>query len=396
MSDPVEVGSIKPLADKIAEAGPVDLVPPARVADDAEDKPNDEADFGDDEETKTVVEESTVTEDRASPTPGTARTRTRTIKEDEDSATTSTVTSSSAEVSSSTKKSSSSSSSVASTSSEPTSTSTSTTEEEETTTSEVSTPAREPTTSIETRIKSTPRETPMETVAPTKLPGKHAEKEDGLGTGTTIGIALAAVVGVGILLVIIGGLLKWKQKRTVRKRTAGLANFTDINDFADSNTKKDPIDLANEKAARPYAPSNSTTIPVTPPYRPDIRQAQKRNSWVDNRGHPEEEASFGDYTVPPAAAIHGRGAVDMQPVYAPPRPNMPLPGMFGTPPSVGALDPTRAGVGYGNPGPSIPMRQDSFASRAAGGPVRNRHFPPAPGRSYSSENPYPYVPTGHH
>lgn len=194
-------------------------------------------------------------------------------------------------------------------------------------------------------------------------------------------------------MLLLGALLKWRQKRNVAKRTAGLANFADINDFADSTTKKNPIDLSNEKEAQRFSAPDTNAIPVTPPYRPEIRQAQKRNSWIDDRGLPDDP-SFGDYTVQPGPPVPSRAAEEYggQPAYGASRSGMPLPGMFDTPPGGGAFDPLRMENGYGHH--AVPERQDIFSNRAAA-PVRNRHFPPAPGRAFTSENPYPYMPTGH-
>lgn len=201
-------------------------------------------------------------------------------------------------------------------------------------------------------------------------------------------------------------MLKWRQKRNFRKRTAHLADHKDI--FGYQNDNNDVQSSNSKEASRDPEPSLNT-IPVTPPYRPEVRQAQKRNSWIDERGLPAG-VTYADFTVPRQQSDCDPGVVDpgLQPQYGAVRRNMPLPGgIFDQQHPGGAFDPMRMHSGYeqpfdpmrmnrGYPQDFGPVRQDSFSARAttAAPPPRNRHFPPGQGTAYAHENPYPYMPTG--
>lgn len=225
-----------------------------------------------------------------------------------------------------------------------------------------------------------------------------------------VGIVLAAFVGVSILLIVLGALLKWRRRRLIAKKSEGLPAFKTILDFADTNG----IDAANEKAAK-----ETSTVPVTPPYRPEVRQAQKRNSWGDDQQALDDSGGGGeDYTFqradsqrgragPPFSYVnpvtYGEGARRAQtmddrsidynmPGYAGQTdyglarfPSQLRPGGYGDQRG-GAFDAVHGQYGYNDY-----YRQNERAAP----PVRNRHFPVTPGRAYTADNPYPFVPTGH-
>lgn len=237
----------------------------------------------------------------------------------------------------------------------------------------------------------------------------------------SVGIVLAAFVGIGVLLVIIGALLKWNRKRLIAKKSAGLPEFKTILDFADASNGSRSIDLANQKAAE-----EMSSVPVTPPYRPEVRQAPKRNSWYDAQRLPEDPSAE-DYTFQPAdlprarrgpspphansgqygyedrraqtmddsLVDHGMPGYGTQPAYGGMRPPPQLVPGFHAQQSTragGSFDPVRSQTGYG-PYAGI-EEQDDMGDSRNGPPVRNRHFPAVPGRAYTSDNPYPFVPRG--
>lgn len=271
--------------------------------------------------------------------------------------------------------------------------------------------------------------------SPTRLPSKGEAQGDGLGTGTIIGklpychlnafhqsiltfrllligIALAGFVGAGLLVLLIGALLRWRRKRLIAKKSEGLPAFKTILDFADTASDKDSITNANRKAAE-----DISTVPVTPPYRPEMRQPSKRQSWYDDPQNSEPQ-NVDDYTFqptngPPPQGGHALARAntgqykhgnqralatdDYMPEYANhgavrPPPQL-IPGMHGSQQGGGAFDHLR-GQNWCGQYPQPDMR-DAYNDRRDGAPVRNRHFPTAPGRSYTSDNPYPFVPTAH-
>lgn len=211
----------------------------------------------------------------------------------------------------------------------------------------------------------------------------------------------------------MGALLRWRRRRRIAKKSEGLPAFKTILDFADPGGSSNSIDLANEKAAK-----ETSTVPVTSPYRPDIRQAQKRNSWYNEQQAPDNygredhaiqransqrpragpPANFADpggyvndvhraQTMDDRFIDHTTATYGGQTDYGSARlPSQLRPGRYGDHHVGGAFDPVPGQQGYGN---------YQYQNERDAPPVRNRHFPTAPGRAYTADNPYPFVPTGH-